>query len=313
MKWLLSLTLCTFALTAQGVAALDLPGAAQLTGERREAAGAQPFPIGAFQGAETPMLMAEGEISHRAYALPGSALTPFQMIDPLKSQLETQGFETLFACADTVCGGFDFRYRLDLLPAPALHVDLSNFQYLLARHEDGRVTMVLTSRATQTGYMQITAITLADLPEVTLTAPAVALPEEQTARAFAGTDDPRIAALTRDGHVVLDDLEFDSGSAALGPGRFASLAALADFLAQNPDATIALVGHTDAVGSLEGNTNLSRKRAASVRDRLISEFGAKNSQVSATGIGYLAPRASNTTEEGRALNRRVEAILTSTQ
>ncbi len=69
------------------------------------------------------------------------------------------------------------------------------------------------------------------------------------------------------------------------------------------------MGHTDAVGNLETNIALSRARAEAVRLYLIERLDVDPGQVSATGIGYLAPRATNETEDGRETNRRVEAVL----
>jgi|GEM_PF-48852 len=117
-------------------------------------------------------------------------------------------------------------------------------------------------------------------------------------------------ALERDGRAVLDDLVFEPGSAALGEGEFASLAALAAYLAANPEAGITLVGHTDRDGSLAANIALSKRRAASVADRLAGRYGIDRARIGAEGVGFLAPRATNLTPEGRALNRRVEVVLT---
>jgi OOP family OmpA-OmpF porin len=72
---------------------------------------------------------------------------------------------------------------------------------------------------------------------------------------------------------------------------------------------VALVGHTDATGSLDANIALSRKRAASVKDRLVRAYGIAVSRLDAEGMGYLAPIASNLTQAGRDANRRVEAVL----
>ena len=77
----------------------------------------------------------------------------------------------------------------------------------------------------------------------------------------------------------------------------------------NPTITVAIVGHTDAVGSLAGNTALSKRRAESVRARLIEDYGVDPEQLQADGVGYLAPIASNLTDAGRAANRRVDVIL----
>ena len=115
--------------------------------------------------------------------------------------------------------------------------------------------------------------------------------------------------LLADGHVVLDGLEFPSGSASLPEDRYESLAALGAFMAANPSARIVLVGHTDAEGAPEANIALSRARAQAVRTRLIGTYGTEPGRVLAEGAGYLAPVASNATPEGRAANRRVEAVL----
>ena len=74
-----------------------------------------------------------------------------------------------------------------------------------------------------------------------------------------------------------------------------------------------LVGHTDAVGGLAANVSLSKRRAESVRAVLISRHGIPAAQVSADGVGPLAPRASNLDAAGQAQNRRVEVFVTSTQ
>ena len=58
---------------------------------------------------------------------------------------------------------------------------------------------------------------------------------------------------------------------------------------------------------------LSRRRAAEVKHRLEEQFGIEPARIEAQGVGYLVPRASNLTEEGRERNRRVEAVLTSTR
>ncbi|MFN3845176.1 MAG: OmpA family protein, partial [Paracoccaceae bacterium] len=67
-----------------------------------------------------------------------------------------------------------------------------------------------------------------------------------------------------------------------------------------------------ASGGLEGNIALSRKRAEAVRQYLIKEHGIPAKQLEAQGVGYLAPRASNQTDDGREKNRRVEVMVTST-
>jgi OOP family OmpA-OmpF porin len=87
---------------------------------------------------------------------------------------------------------------------------------------------------------------------------------------------------------------------------------LAAYLTAHPDVQVAIVGHTDAQGTLAANVALSHKRATSVVKRLVEAYGVAGQQLDAEGAGYLAPRWSNMTEEGRKKNRRVEVVLTST-
>ncbi len=83
--------------------------------------------------------------------------------------------------------------------------------------------------------------------------------------------------------------------------------------ARQPCLRAALVGHTDASGSLAANIALSERRAEAVAEVLVSTHGADSNRVAAKGVGFLAPRATNQTEDGRQKNRRVEVIVTSTR
>jgi OOP family OmpA-OmpF porin len=271
-----------------------------------------------FSEQATKFLQSDGQVSLQAYTLASTSLTTLQMLAPLRAQLEAEGFRTQFACADSVCGGFDFRFTLDLLPEPAMHVDLGNFQYLVAQHDDGRTAAIITSNARTSGFIHITSVTPngqanASIEDEAATVTKPSLPLTPTQKQLGATvTQALIDEMISSGSVVLDDLVFATGTSSLGDGDFASLATLAAFLKANPTTRIALVGHTDATGSLAGNITLSRRRAASVRSHLITIFDASPDQISAEGIGYLAPRANNSDNAGREQNRRVEAVLTST-
>ena len=115
------------------------------------------------------------------------------------------------------------------------------------------------------------------------------------------------------GAQVLEDLVFPSGSASLVEGDYASLIALAAWLQADAGRKVVLVGHTDASGSLEGNIKLSRLRAESVRQVLLFKHNISPDRIQAEGIGFLSPRESNLTEDGRRKNRRVEVMATSTE
>lgn len=116
---------------------------------------------------------------------------------------------------------------------------------------------------------------------------------------------------TRDNQLKMQipgDVSFASGSTQISP-RFANiLDRLTTSLNRNPDTVITIIGHTDSAGSDGVNLPLSRRRARSVGDYLISRRVAAN-RIVVDGRGSYEPIASNATAEGRAQNRRVEIFV----
>ena len=70
-----------------------------------------------------------------------------------------------------------------------------------------------------------------------------------------------------------------------------------------------MVGHTDNNGGLEPNFDLSKRQAAAAKDALAKQFGIAGERLTTNGVSYLAPVSTNTTDDGRAKNRRVELVL----
>ncbi len=295
----LAILLALAAAPALAAPSLDLPDSAQETGAAREV-GKIALPAGPWQGGRLERVSAEGRILRRAWSLGGRTVTVDQIAGPLRAQLRRQGYEILFDCEADGCGGYDFRFATETLPAPAMFVDLGDYRYLLAQNPEGEVLSLLVSRAGSTGYVQATAVS--EAPEETV----VASSKSGETDATGGIWD----ALSAGGRAPLDDLAFATGSSALEDGPFPSLDALAEALAARPEARVALVGHTDTSGPLEANIALSRRRAEAVRDELVDRYGTDPGQVIARGVGYLAPRGSNDTAAGRKANRRVEVVLT---
>jgi outer membrane protein OmpA-like peptidoglycan-associated protein len=302
----------TLALPAKAAPLLEMPAPATVISGWSENPATLRLPVGPFADGTLPLQEVAGAVAQRAYRMDNQRLTTLQLITPLLAQLEAAGYATQFACEAQVCGGFDFRYGMDVLPEPQMHVDLGDFRYVLAERDaqDGvDVTALLVSRSADQGFVQVSTVSAKPgsviLPlrteEVRAallpTATAPSLPEDLAGRLVAG------------GAVTLDDLVFASGTAELQDRSFDSLSQLAAWLAANADRRVTLVGHTDATGALQANINLSRLRSQSVRAALLTRYGAAGGQIDAQGAGYLAPRATNETPEGRALNRRVEVLL----
>lgn len=283
---------------------LTLPaGARQLT-TRDDALDSYDLPVGPFQAGNIPVQEVEGRVERATWRVALGSMTSLQVLAPLRDQLIQGGFDVVFECRDTTCGGFDFRFGTEVIPAPDMQVDMRDFRFLSATKAPGTVVSLLVSKSRSETYIQKIQVTSVDAPPIDTAAGQVT-----DAPIILDTPDEMISRLLRDGHVVLEGLEFGSSAANLGKGPYQSLAVLTNFLKDQPEFTVVLVGHTDSVGNLASNIALSKKRAQSVRRRMLETYGAPQDRLLAEGNGYLAPRATNLTPQGREANRRVEAIL----
>lgn len=107
-------------------------------------------------------------------------------------------------------------------------------------------------------------------------------------------------------HVELSGIYFNTGSARLLEESQPALKAIAQIVVQSKEPVLTVEGHTDNVGAAEFNQTLSEKRAAAVRQALVSQFGVPPGRLVTKGFGFKRPLESNETVEGRARNRRVE-------
>ncbi|WP_338548923.1 OmpA family protein [Roseovarius phycicola] len=293
---------------------LELPPGASLNREINKSTTSYLVPTGPFDGTRIPSIEVEGALTKQAWQFSAPGLTSLQIMRPLRDQIAAAGYEVILDCAGQECGGFDFRYQINVLPAPDMFVDLFNYRFLVAASEtdssSASYLTLLVSRVGAVGYLQVTRVSQTGESAPSL---SVSVGVDDVVVADSGQNESMIARLQSQGHVVLSDLEFESGSGSLGPGPYASLTALAEFLTKDETRRVALVGHTDTVGGLEANLTLSKRRAEAVRDRLVREYGVSPDQLEANGASYLAPVASNLTPEGRETNRRVEAVLLNTE
>ncbi|HCQ66275.1 MAG TPA: OmpA family protein [Rhodobacteraceae bacterium] len=314
LPFLVALLAVTLPLSAQA-AEVRLPDGATLTKEKLELEGSYEMPIGPWhEESAVPTEAIAGRVIRQAWRLGGTGMSSYQILLNLRQQIVDAGYEIVFECEDIACGGFDFRFGTEVIGEPHMHVDLGDFRFLSATMPDApnEAVSLLVSRSTSAGFVQVIQVGKAQAPTATVEPKASTKAEPGTALPATLSDDIG-TAMESVGRFILADLVFATGSSDLGPGDFTSLTELADYLKANPAKRVALVGHTDAEGSLGGNISLSKRRAASVMDRLVNDFGVNPGQLEAEGIGYLAPIASNQSDDGRTRNRRVEAILVSTE
>lgn len=111
--------------------------------------------------------------------------------------------------------------------------------------------------------------------------------------------------------ILPEGVTFPTGSAVVDTGFLPALREIARSLREHPASTIRVVGHTDNQGSATYNKTLSQDRALAVA-RILIGYGVSASRITYSGRGYDEPITSNASPEGRAMNRRVEVVITPT-
>lgn len=114
--------------------------------------------------------------------------------------------------------------------------------------------------------------------------------------------------LITEGKLVSYGIYFDSGKDVVKPESYGAIKEIATVLKENPSVRVKIVGHTDSDGDDAKNLDLSKRRAASVKNYLASQFQVNAGNIETDGKGESAPMESNNTSEGKAKNRRVEFL-----
>jgi outer membrane protein OmpA-like peptidoglycan-associated protein len=115
--------------------------------------------------------------------------------------------------------------------------------------------------------------------------------------------------LANEGKIALYGIYFDVGKAIVKPESEEAIKTIADYLARNPKQSIYIVGHTDNTGEFAKNIKLSKDRALAIKNYLVTKHKIAATRLTSDGVGPLAPVGTNSTEEGKKLNRRVEIVL----
>ena len=290
-------------------------GARQMAGEDRPRSIYE-LPLDRFRDGAIPAEDVLGLVQLRSWQIAGKTDALAEIGAELSSQLTTEGYEVVFRCETKDCGGFDFRFNTLVLPPPDMFVDLSNFRFLSARRETEQgieAVGLFLSRTSKAAMLQVVSVSPMDPTNLNIedqgssSAFVLIPPPPQLAEQVGAQEAGKL--LMEQGHVILPALTFETGSSVLADGRYTALEALATWLLQDSTRKVALVGHTDSQGALERNIELSQSRAAAVSKYLVEKYNVGVEQLDADGVGYLAPIASNSTEQGRQANRRVEVIL----
>jgi outer membrane protein OmpA-like peptidoglycan-associated protein len=132
--------------------------------------------------------------------------------------------------------------------------------------------------------------------------------ETELTQDVVASADALSSGLAKSGHIVVNGILFDTGKAEVKPESAPALQEVVKLLKQDGKLKVYVVGHTDNVGGLAANIELSRRRAGAIVQALTTQYGVAADRLQAYGDGPYAPLASNDSDDGRALNRRVELV-----
>lgn len=249
----------------------------------------------------------EGKLTRITYLIP-KGRTAVEVYRNYMNALAGLKAQTLFEGAgDRPLGMFGVRYA----ELPREHSgQILQYSYNAQRFYAGRVNTP-TSRLTIALY--VTEYEDGLVPEgITVakgqTVVQLDLIESTTMESGKVTAAQMQTALGQEGHVALYGIHFDTGKAVIKPESEPTLVEIAALMKAQPSLKLYVSGHTDDVGEPSANLDLSMRRALAVVSELVSNRGINGARLTAAGVGPYAPIAPNSTEAGRAKNRRVELV-----
>ncbi|WP_454832851.1 OmpA family protein [Pseudoxanthomonas wuyuanensis] len=238
--------------------------------------------------------MVEGKLTRITYQGPQDR-SVLEVFRNYEATLREAGAQALFTCAGAACG--DIRKDIESDKRYLLLWGSGDHRYQAARLVRGGgeifVSVWVTKNASG-GPARGRAMIQLDVVETR------AMDDR-----MAAIDADALRRDLADGSAILYGIQFDTGTDRLRPEADGQIVQIARLLEQDRRLSIQVIGHTDGQGSESSNVALSERRAQRVVDRL-DGLGIDHTRLHAWGLGESMPLADNNSEEGRALNRRVE-------
>lgn len=254
-------------------------------------------PAGEDREPESWTVSLAGTVTSLRYGGP-EGRSSLEVMRNFQQALEASGFDTIVFCVREDCverGGISSFWD-EARAGIGMPTTWDTSIYLLARNDGDYVGLLSVETGSGTAVIPHVAVTVIEAGEMEgdqiIVVEASAMEE----------------AFAKDGRIAIYGIYFEFDSAALQPSSDAQIAELARLLTDNGNLAVVIVGHTDSIGAFDYNLGLSQQRAQSVVDALISRHGIEARRRTPAGAGMVAPISTNRTDEGRALNRRVEIV-----
>ncbi len=246
----------------------------------------------------------EGTVTRTSYLAPAGR-SSLEVFRNYQQELAAKGFETLFS-AETQDLGWRFCGRYAGIFSQIFEYNEKGNRYIAAQLKgpEGTVTvavfvceyeMGLTGGLNPSPGQVVIQVDVVE--ERAMDQRMVVISAEKMATSIEST-----------GRIALYGIFFDFDRSSIKPESRPTLDQMGKLLQDVPTLKLLVVGHTDNVGGLDYNLRLSQARAAEVVKDLVANYNVDAARLSAHGVAFLSPVATNRIEEGRAKNRRVELV-----
>jgi OmpA-OmpF porin, OOP family len=244
----------------------------------------------------------EGALTRITYRAPADR-SSLEVVRNYEQALQAAGFETIFSCSAAECGGRNFNHaaspRNYYMGFGEYHAEQRYLAARLARPEGDVYASVYVVMNKAGGgpdkdraMVQLNVVELQPMEERMVVTEASAMERD----------------LAADGRVAVYGILFDFDSDTMRPDSKPQLDEIGKLLKDSAGLNVLIVGHTDSQGAFDYNVDLSKRRAASVVEALVGQYGIERARLTPVGVGMAAPVATNRSEDGRARNRRVEPV-----
>ncbi|MES2950631.1 MAG: DUF4892 domain-containing protein [Pseudomonadota bacterium] len=334
----LLLAACTLAQAANPMPTKDLKGLTDPDGLKRYAGSVLTyrddaaydelkFPLGKVTSKDDQAVAARsldrsGQRTMLQYLTPAGK-SALEVVRNYQQDLKAAGYKPTFECAGDACGSADWirqGYFVSTLVSGAYWsnigdntpaacgggANVGDFRYALLDNPAIGSTVavaawrpgILSAYCDEPEYQKRTSVVVVKIDTKA---------REQAMEALSANEMGK--SLDASGKVAVYGILFDTNKADIKPESRASLEQIGALLKQQARLKLHVVGHTDNVGTLPANIDLSKRRAEAVVAALASTYAITRDRLTANGVASLAPVASNGDEAGRAKNRRVELVL----
>ena len=267
----------------------------------------------------------EGEHTRLVYLLPAER-SPLEVLKNYEDEVTSKGGKILYECEKNECGGDAHRSSSGGGGDMSLAMFMQSEEDVTSYNEAfSNGYCALTSRINDQHYFT------AELPEqnVFVSVLTYSVTDDAFCKAFnnrtiAVVDvvqikereqkmvvikaDEMTKKIEAEGKIALYGIYFDTDKAVVKAESKPTLDEIAKMLKVNPEMKILVVGHTDDQGKFSYNQKLSQRRAKAVVKKLVNTYKISSRRLKGVGVSYACPAASNTTEKGRAKNRRVVLV-----